>query len=423
MSPKLFSVVTVVNCYRLSLVVALGRQIGAGAFRYTQWHLRSPPRPECLSRPGNNRLEFMNRPARRGTLASIAAELGVSRTTVSNAYNRPDQLSPELREKILRTAQRLGYPGPDPTARSLRTRRAGAIGVLLTEELTYAFEDQASVEFMSGVSVACGKMESSMLLIPAGVDGSAPSAKPTTLVNQASVDGFVVYSVAADDPFLAAVVNRNLPTVVCDQPAKDHQLSFVGIDDHAVIQPVVQQLVEAGHRQVGMLCIRLDREPNNGPVSPERLAGAQMHVQRSRIEGALEVLEKAGVDRASVPIIERHINDATNARSAAEELLTTHPELTAVVCTVDSMALAVAELAAKKGWKIPEQLSVTGFDGIPQAVDRGITTVRQPSKDKGRISGEVLAQLIKGEEPMPRTLLDTAVVEGTSIAAPRGGTC
>ena len=238
----------------------------------------------------------MNRPARRGTLASIAAELGVSRTTVSNAYNRPDQLSPELREKILRTAQRLGYPGPDPTARSLRTRRAGAIGVLLTEELTYAFEDQASVEFMSGVSVACGKMESSMLLIPAGVDGSAPSAKPTTLVNQASVDGFVVYSVAADDPFLAAVLNRNLPTVVCDQPAKDHQLSFVGIDDHAAIQPVVRQLVEAGHRQVGMLCIRLDREPNDGPVSPERLAGAQMHVQRSRIEGALEVLEKAGVD-------------------------------------------------------------------------------------------------------------------------------
>ena len=59
----------------------------------------------------------------RGTLASLAAELGVSRTTVSNAYNRPEQLSAALRERILATAERLGYPGPDPTARSLRTRR------------------------------------------------------------------------------------------------------------------------------------------------------------------------------------------------------------------------------------------------------------------------------------------------------------
>jgi len=78
---------------------------------------------------------------RPATLASLAAELGVSRTTVSNAYNRPDQLSPELRRRVLETARRLGYPGPDPVARSLRTRKAGAVGVLLTENLAYAFRD------------------------------------------------------------------------------------------------------------------------------------------------------------------------------------------------------------------------------------------------------------------------------------------
>src|ERR1044072_7796427 len=68
-------------------------------------------------------------PRRRATLASLAAELKVSRTTISNAYNRPDQLSPDLRERVLATAKRLGYPGPDPVARSLRTRKAGAGGV------------------------------------------------------------------------------------------------------------------------------------------------------------------------------------------------------------------------------------------------------------------------------------------------------
>src|SRR5947207_13692915 len=77
-------------------------------------------------------------PRRRATLASLAAELKVSRTTISNAYNRPDQLSADLRERVLETAKRMGYPGPDPVARSLRTRKAGAVGLVLTEPLNYA---------------------------------------------------------------------------------------------------------------------------------------------------------------------------------------------------------------------------------------------------------------------------------------------
>lgn len=377
----------------------------------------------------------MNRSARRGTLASIAAELGVSRTTVSNAYNKPDQLSADLREKILSTATRLGYPGPDPMARSLRTRRAGAIGVMLTEELTYAFEDQASLEFMSGVSKACSKMNASMLLIPAGVEPETNGEHAAELINQASVDGFIVYSVAGDDPFLEAVVRRNLPTVICDQPADELGVDYVGINDKTAIQPVVQKIVDAGHTKVGILCIRLDRTPNNGPVTAERLGKAHMHVQRSRIEGALEVLAEAGIAQADVPIIERHINDATNSRSAAEELLDSHPDLTAVICTVDSMAMAVADAVEQRGGAVPQDVSITGFDGIPQAIARGITTVRQPSQEKGMASGDMLAQAIEDGQiahttkskkrvqsaSAQRVLLETSVVDGSSIAAPRAG--
>ena len=154
---------------------------------------------------------------RRGTLASIAAELGVSRTTVSNAYNRPDQLSEKLREHILETAERLGYPGPDPMARGLRMRRVGAIGVLFTEHLPFAFEDPASVDFLAGLAEELGEMGDSMLVIPASSEEGGNV--DLNLIRQAVVDGFVVYSVADNDPFLAAVRARGLPTVVCDQPA------------------------------------------------------------------------------------------------------------------------------------------------------------------------------------------------------------
>src|SRR3954464_13231076 len=88
------------------------------------------------------------------TLASLAAELGVSRTTVSNAYNRPDQLSEQLRSRVMDAARRLGYPGPDPVARSLRTRRAGAVGLLLTEGFKYAFRDPVATGFLEGLAPA-----------------------------------------------------------------------------------------------------------------------------------------------------------------------------------------------------------------------------------------------------------------------------
>lgn len=367
---------------------------------------------------------------RRGTLASIAAELGVSRTTVSNAYNRPEQLSGDLRDRILRTAARMGYSGPDPTARSLRTRRAGAIGVLLTDDMTYAFEDQASLEFMSGVSEACVGMDTSMLLIPAGAETSEED-RPASLVNQAAVDGFIVYSVAADDPFLTSVSTRNIPTVICDQPADGHAMNFVGIDDTESIRPTARALIEAGHRRIGILCIRLDRRPNNGPVSADRLRTAQMHVQKARVQGALAVLEASGIDPEAVPVVERHLNTPDTARSAAAELLETHPDLTAVICTTDSQALGVLDYADEDGVDVPGELSVVGFDGIARARSRGLTTVEQPNREKGFTSGNVLAALIarnaepsprhttaQWAEPEPRIILPTRFIPGRTVGPP-----
>ena len=107
-------------------------------------------------------------PRRRATLASLAAELKVSRTTISNAYNRPDQLSDALRERVLATAKRLGYAGPDPVARSLRTRKAGAVGLVITEPLTYSFSDPAALDFVAGLAQSCEELGQGLLLVAVG---------------------------------------------------------------------------------------------------------------------------------------------------------------------------------------------------------------------------------------------------------------
>ncbi|KQB86227.1 LacI family DNA-binding transcriptional regulator [Corynebacterium lowii] len=358
----------------------------------------------------------------KATLASIAAELGVSRTTVSNAYNHPEQLSPKLRAKILAVARAKGYSGPDPTARSLRSGHAGAIGVVLTEDLTYAFDDQPSVDFLAGVAEACADSETSLTLIPVG----AHAPRRTSLVAGASVDGFVVYSVAEDDPDLRAVLARGLPTVICGQPTTIEDVPFVGIDDRRAIRPAAQALVEAGHRHVGILAIRLHRDPVDGFIDQADLDRASLHIQRDRVLGALDVFAEAGLDTAAIPVVTRHINDAPRAYQAAQQLLETHPELTAVLCTTDSMAHGVLAYAADHGLRVPEDLSVTGFDGVAAALERGLTTVIQPNRMKGVAAGTALLEQVSTEaswehtagEPQ-RTILSTEFYPGRTVAPPR----
>ena len=139
-------------------------------------------------------------PRRRATLASLAAELKVSRTTISNAYNRPDQLSADLRERVLATAKRLGYPGPDPVARSLRTRKAGAVGLVMTEPLNYSFSDPAALDFVAGLAESCEDAGQGLLLVAVGPNRSVSDGSAAVL--SAGVDGFVVYSASDDDPYL-----------------------------------------------------------------------------------------------------------------------------------------------------------------------------------------------------------------------------
>ncbi|MEO6885606.1 MAG: LacI family DNA-binding transcriptional regulator, partial [Jatrophihabitantaceae bacterium] len=271
-----------------------------------------------------------SRPA--ATLASLAAELGVSRTTVSNAYNRPDQLSPQLRARVMEMAVRLGYTGPDPVARSLRTRRAGAIGLLLTEQLSYAFRDPAAVSFLEGLALECDLARTGLLLVPA-----SPDSEDVKAVAGAAVDGFVAYSMPDDDPHLRAVLARPLRAVVCDQPNVPGA-DLVGIDDAAAMRGIADHLVALGHRRVGVLCMRLGRAHRDGPVDLRRQEAAHYHVQRDRLAGLRASFTAAGVSWDRIPVVERFDHSLEAGASAAAEVLGLDPGITALIATSDVLA-------------------------------------------------------------------------------------
>lgn len=120
-------------------------------------------------------------------MADVARAAGVSVMTVSYTYSQPDRVSDATASKVLEAARRLGYPGPHPGARSLRRGRAGSLGVVLGEHLTYAFEDPQAARFLAGVAQVCAESGLGLTLVPVTgeeTDGSR--------VMQAVVDGFVV---------------------------------------------------------------------------------------------------------------------------------------------------------------------------------------------------------------------------------------
>lgn len=333
---------------------------------------------------------------------------------MSNAYNRPDQLSPQLRARVLDAARRLGYPGPDPVARSLRTRRAGAVGLIFTETLSYAFRDPAAVAFLEGLALACEQDSTGLLLVPAG----PASDLDAQVVHRAAVDGFVVYSMPDDDVHLAAVLRRGLPAVIVDEPVGVPGVDFVGIDDRGVCAAIGRHLADLGHRRVGVICARLRSNRNDGPADLDRQRGSTYALERLRLAGFADGLGARGVDWARVPVEERFDHTLEAGAHATRALLHRSPDLTAIACTTDVLALGALAEARRQGLSVPEELSLTGFDDVREAAAAGLTTVRQPMVDKGRTAGRLL--LDPAERAEPRTVrLRAQVVVRNSTARPR----
>ncbi len=359
-------------------------------------------------------------PRRRATLASLAAELKVSRTTISNAYNRPDQLSADLRERVLATAKRLGYPGPDPVARSLRTRKAGAVGLLITEPLTYSFSDPAALNFVAGLAESCEEAGQGLLLVAAGPGRSVSDG--TNAVLSAGVDGFVIYAASDDDTYLQTVLQRHLPIVVVDQPKDVPGASRVCIDDRSAMRGLADHVVGLGHHEIGLLTMRLGAQPGAdgqpaGLVTPDRLQQSHFHVQTERIAGVRDAMGAAGLDPGRLTIIESYEHLPASGAAAAELALQANPHLTALMCTTDVLAISAMDYLRAHGIYVPGQMTVTGFDGIPEALNRGLTTVSQPSLEKGKRAGRLLHNPPRDGLPVI-DVLPTEMIRGRTAGPP-----
>jgi len=343
-------------------------------------------------------------PPRRMTLKDLARELGVSTATISNAFNRPDQLSPTLRERILSEAARLGYSGPDAKARSLRTGRSRIVAVVLAESLTYSLNDAVASEFLSGVAEVLDAHGHTLLLLP----GRGHDSQPAGSANIA--DGFIVYGLMPNNQLLQRLPYQR-PLVSVDFDVEG--CPTVHIDDTEASYRIACYALKQRPERPAIINLRLTVEPCNGRVTAAHtMLPSTSTISRARLAGFYEALEEHGITPGAVPLWNIEENTFDVCSPVLAEILDQpehlRPDL--LLCMSDRIALTALTLAEQRGIRVPEDLRITGFDGIAEGQYRAprLTTVRQDSVGKGRVA----AQMILGHLPAEQQLLKTELLLG-----------
>jgi len=317
----------------------------------------------------------------RVTLQTVADKVGVSRMTVSNAFSRPDQLSAGLRQKVLDAAQELGYAGPDPAARALARGTSGAVGVLLTSSLPYAFTDDVAIRFLGAVSQELSSTGLALTLL------TTDSRNDVLPARDVAMDGALVYSCTPSTESLDWLVKRNIPLVFVDQDPRD-DVASVNVDDRGGARAAAEHLVDLGHRRIAVMSAGMGGQ--HGLVTDLRSAAAGWtRVARERALGYLDALTSAGIE----PISHRQVeNNDEEARAAARLLLSGEERPTGVLCYSDVLARGVILAAEDLGLSVPNDISVIGFDdsAVAGTSRPPLTTVRQDVLAKGAAAAAAL---------------------------------
>jgi DNA-binding LacI/PurR family transcriptional regulator len=315
---------------------------------------------------------------------TVAEAAGVSPASVSNAYNKPERLSPQVRERILATAQAQGYAGPDAAARSLRTGRAGMIGVIFTVQLSYAFTDPYCSAMLTGLSEIAERTGTGLVLLPftpptGGRDANAVR-ESVKAVHRAVIDGAVADGLGDDHPAVVALATRGVPLVRSVDSATGR---CVLINDEAAGCSIGRHLARLGHRDVTVI-LASPFEP--GQARTDLDESVLYAYSRMRLEGIRDGL---GVD-ARVRVVSGGRNATESGRAAAAHIFDGGDRPSAIAADSDLLALGVLDVVRREGLEPGRDISVTGFDDLPAAAAAGLTTVRQPIQEKGRLMGRML---------------------------------
>ncbi len=338
---------------------------------------------------------------RRPTSADVAALAGVSRTTVSFVLNgRDTSISPATRERVLQAARQLGYH-PHAPARQLAGGRSNTLGLVVRQSPEQIAGDALLAETLRGLTAAA--RSGGFRVIVEAIDGGETAY--ADLLRTRRVDGLIVSGPRSDDPELRAIIHEGFPVVL--QGAMPGLLvPSIDVDNALGARIAVEHLVATGHRRIG--CI------TNAPLA--------YTAARERADGWRGAMRDAGLP-APDEWLESAVFDAPSGHRAVTALLNRAPDLEGLFVASDVVALGAIGALRALGRRVPEDLSIVGFDDVPLAAffDPPLTTVHLPAYELGHAAGVALLDRIAEPTVPSRTLLPTELVVRASTGSPRGG--
>ncbi len=334
----------------------------------------------------------LHQPDRRAapTLEAVAAEAGVSRSTVSRVVNGSDQVRPDVAATVQAAIDRLRYV-PNRAARSLANRQTLAIALVVPEDTTRFFGDPFFAEIVQGITQ--GLEHSDYVLNLQLASPSAPSEKTMRYLLGGNVDGAIVVSHHSGDDFFTTL-DATLPVVFGGRPfhPEVHQNTFVDVDNRAGGALGTQHLVDLGRTRIATIA-----GPND------------MQAAIDRHQGWLDAVSGAGLPTDLVV----H-GDFTQAGGAAgmRELLDREPTLDAVFVGSDLMAIGAIAVLRERGLQVPRDVAIVGFDDSSAATsgELGLTTVHQPSREMGAEMARMLLAILRGEAIERERVMPTRMV-------------
>lgn len=322
---------------------------------------------------------------RRATISDVAREAGVSPSTASVVFSGKTPVSDATRRRVLDAASALGYTGPDPRAASLRRGRSGIVGVVFEEHLGTAFLDPVKTLMMDGLSDVVAPLGAGLLLLRDHDPESGGSSLTTAPLDAAVLVGCSGHLRQSLD----AVKARGIPVVVIEGDAGD-DVPRIGLDNREAQRQAASHLRALGHRRVAVVALPARAGWEGGWILDG--TAVTVDVTRERLAGALDVFPDAAAYAAAGSFIDEGV--------AAGRVLFADPSdrPTAVIAQSDLLAAGVIRAAEEAGLRVPDDVSVTGFDGI--VVDGlapyELTTLVQPAADKGRAAGRAVAAMLDG---------------------------
>lgn len=332
---------------------------------------------------------------KRVTSKDVAEKVGVSRTTVSLVLNNVQgiQISPETRQKVIDAANELGYV-PDATAQALVSRQTKAIGLVLTRSQHHIAADAFLPKIISGMLTTAKKHNIRMLVD--WVETEHQESAYFELARAKRIDGMILSTPRLDDDALKALETADMPTVMMGSIAGS-KLPFVDVDNTKAAEKATSYLVGLGHRDIA--CI--SNAPPEYTAAPERVMGYKNIISQMNIPINEDMIRYADFDPES-------------GYECMKSILQTGENFSAVFVASDNVAIGAKAALREAGYRIPDDISLIGFDDIPWAKysDPPLTTIKLPAESLAQSACTLLLDLIKDRsgEIHNQVILDTELI-------------